>query len=98
MVHEDTAHHLRRHREEVRAVLPVGLSLADKSNVRLVYEGGRLQDVPWSLLAKPGRRPAAKLLMDHLNKLITRDDVAATPGAEQSRHVVTCRVQLFLPI
>jgi hypothetical protein len=97
MVHEDTTHHFRRHREEVRSVLPVGQSLADKSKVRLVHEGGRLQDVPWSLLAKTGRRPAAKLLMDHLNKLITRNDVAATPGAKQSRHVA-CIVQLFLPI
>ena len=47
-----------------------------------MYEGGRLQDVAGSLAAKSSRRPAAKLLMDHLNESVTRGEVAATPGAE----------------
>ena len=97
MVYEDATHHLRRNGEEVRSILPVGLSLADKSKVRLVHQGGRLQDVAWPLVAKSRRRPAAKLLVDHLNESVTRGDVAAAPGAEQSRYVVACIVQLLLP-
>ena len=97
MVYQDAAHHLGRHGEEVASTPPVGLSLVDESHVRLVHEGGRLQDVAWPLAAKSSRGPSAKLLIDHLDESVTRGDVAATPGAEQSRHVVTCIVQLFLP-
>jgi len=50
-------------------------------------QSGRLQDVAGPLATKPGRRPAAKLLMHHVDELITRVGVSATPGAEQTGHV-----------
>jgi hypothetical protein len=50
VVDEDAPHHLGRHSEEVRAILPIGVSLIDESEVRLVDQGRRLQDVPGALV------------------------------------------------
>jgi hypothetical protein len=78
------------------AILPIDVSLADESKVRLVYQGGRLQDVPLPLAPKSGRRPAAKLLLHHRNELVARGQIASAPRVEQSRHVAIGIVQMVL--
>lgn len=80
----------------MRAILPIGVSLADESKVRLVYQGGRLQDVPLPLAPKSGRRPAAKLPLHHDNELVPRGEIASAPRVEQSRHVVIGTSQMVL--
>ena len=93
VVYQNPAHHLRGHREEVRSILPVRMA-ANKSKVRLVYEGGRLQDVPWPFMSQSGGRPAAKLLMDDRDELVARSEIAATPCTEQISNIVIRTVQL----
>ena len=50
VVDEDAAHQRRRDREEMRAVLPVDVALAEQFEVGLADEGGRLQraDAPFA--------------------------------------------------
>lgn len=95
VVHEDAPHHLGGDGEKMRPTLPIAVSFADQSKVHLVHEGGRLQDVPRPLAAKSGRRPAAKLPMDHRNELIPRGEIAFAPRVEQSGDVVIRVVQIF---
>ena len=96
MVHQDPAHHFGRQREEVRSILPIGVSLVDESKVGLVDESGRLQDVPRPLAPKSGRRPAAQFLMDDRYELVPRGEIASAPRVEQSRHVAIGTVQIAL--
>jgi hypothetical protein len=98
MVHQDSAHHLGRQGEEVRSILPIGVTLVDESEVRLVDQGGRLQNVPGPFVSKSGRRPAAQLLVDDGDELVPRGEIASCPRMEQSRHVVIGTVQMVLRI
>ena len=96
MVHQDPAHHLGRHREEVRSILPIRASLVDESKIGLVDQGGRLQNVsPW-LAPKPGRRPASQFLVDDHHELIPRGEIASAPCVQKSRHVVVGTAQVVL--
>ena len=60
VVHEDAPHHLGRHGEELRAILPVGVSLVDQAEVRLVDQGGRLQEVSRAARAAAAPRPGGE--------------------------------------
>jgi hypothetical protein len=43
VIDQDPSHHLRRHAEEMRAILPPHALLPYKAKVRLVHERGRLE-------------------------------------------------------
>jgi len=88
VVDEDSSHHLRRDAKEVRAILPIDVPLIDEPNEHLVYKGGRLQRVVGTLVPKLAQGDAAELLIDDWQQLVERSSVAATPIAEQCRHVV----------
>ena len=45
VINEDAAHHLRRHGEEVPAVVPLGVALVDQPKVGLMDKGGWLEDM-----------------------------------------------------
>ena len=53
-VHQDAPHQLRRHREKVRAIVPVGRGAARHPEIRLVYERGRVERMIRPLGAQPG--------------------------------------------
>ncbi len=57
-VDQDAAHDLRRHAEEMCAVLPLHILPVDQPHVGLVDERGRLQDVPGTLARHLAARPA----------------------------------------
>ena len=61
VIDQDAPHHLRRHAEEVRAILPVDAILAGESDVRLVDQGGGLQRVVWPFAAQIGSRRAVAI-------------------------------------
>ena len=88
MVDQDATHHFRRQREEVRAILPIGVTLVDESQVRFVDQSRRLQEVPRPLPPKAGRRPTAEFLMNHTNQFVPRSEIAPTPRVEESCQVV----------
>jgi CBS domain-containing protein len=80
------------------AILPIVVSLADESKVRLVYEGGRLQNMPVPLAPQSRRRPAAKLLLHHHEEFVPRCEIASAPGVEQARYVAIGTSQMVLRI
>ena len=98
MIHQDAAHHLGRQREEVRSILPIGVSLADESKIRLVDQASGLKDVPGPFVPKSGRRPAAQLLVDDRDEFVPSGEIASAPRVEQSRHVVIGTIQTALTI
>jgi hypothetical protein len=56
VVHENSPHHPRRQREEMRAALLVHFPLVHQSQIRFVHERGRLEGVSPAITAKiPGR-------------------------------------------
>ena len=82
-VDENPAHHLRRHTEELRAILPGGPVLIDQPQVRLVDERGRLQRMPRALAAELGRGAPPELLVHEGNQTIARACVPGAPRVEQ---------------
>jgi hypothetical protein len=52
VIHQDTAHHLRRQAEEVSAVLPRHGILTNQPQIRFVHEGRRLQRMVPTLLSQ----------------------------------------------
>jgi hypothetical protein len=72
------------------------MSLVDQSEVRLVDQRCRLQDVPVRLTTEPGRRATSKLVMDDRDEFVPRGQVAATPGVEQARYVARRARQIVL--
>ena len=64
VIHQDVPHQLRRHRQELRPVLPVHLGLVDQLQISLVHQRRGLQgmSLPLKLHVVPGG--AAKLLIE----------------------------------
>jgi len=63
-VHQDAAHRARRHREEVRPVLPVDLADVDHPQVRLVDERRRLEGRAGPFAGHVVAREAVQLAVD----------------------------------
>jgi hypothetical protein len=87
VVHEDAPHHLRRDAEELSTVLPHHRPLIDKTKIRLVDEGGRLQRVVRPFLAKVSRSAAAKLLINDRHQSVARVAIAGAPPPQQCRDI-----------
>jgi hypothetical protein len=96
VVDQDTTHHFRRQREEVRAILPIGVTLVDESQVRFMDQSRRLQEVSRPLPTKAHRRPTAEFLMNHTNQFIARSQIASTPRVKEARQVVLGSGQVVL--
>ena len=95
MIDQDPAHHLRRDTEEMCSILPVTFPLIGKPHVRLVNQGGWLQGVVGPLVAKLSRRNASELGIDKRQQLVERAPIAATPIAEQRRHIARREHEVF---
>ena len=85
VIDQDAAHHLRRHAEEVRAVLPDDALLADEPQVGLVNERRRLQRVLDPFAAEVGRGPPPELVVDHLHQVVARFQVTSDPRPAADR-------------
>ena len=83
VIDEDPAHDLRRDTEEMRAILPIDLTLVDEPDVHLMDESRGLQGVIGPFVPELAHRHAAELRIDERQQLIERSPVAATPIAEQ---------------
>ena len=84
-VDENPPHQSRRHREEVRAVLPMHLLHFDEPEVRLVDERRRLQRVAGSLTAHVVAGDAPQFLIDERQQRVERVGIPLVPGQEQRR-------------
>ena len=88
MVHQDAAHGLGGHPEELGPVLPARLALVDQPQVGLVDEGGGLQGVAGVLAPEVALGLAVQLVVDDGHELVQGGGVTTAPGLEQTRHVV----------
>src|SRR6478736_9672328 len=86
-VHEDATHDLRRDTKKMGPVLPVRMPLVNQPDEHLVDKGCRLQGMVRPLVPKPTRSNAVELRIDERQQLVKRGPAAATPVAEQCRHI-----------
>jgi hypothetical protein len=86
MIHQDSAHHLRRDRKEVQAVPPIH-PLADQPQIGLVNQRRRLKGMAGALATQIRRRLPPEFLIHQRQKIVLRARVAVRPGMEQRRHL-----------
>jgi hypothetical protein len=79
VVHQDPAHHPRRHGQEVRAVVPLDGGPVDQANERLVDERGRLEAMPHALSGHAAVRDSMEFVMDERNQSLKSALVALAP-------------------
>ena len=87
-IDEDAPHHLRRDRQELGAVLPRRATLIDETQIRLVYERGRLKGVALSFLTQVRGRAVPQLLVDECHNALARGQISVPPRLEEFRDVV----------
>jgi hypothetical protein len=74
MVHQDSAHYLRRDPKEVSAILPLYLPLIDELDVRLMYERCRLKRMIASLATEiAAGKPSKFVIYERVDPI---DDLA----------------------
>src|SRR5262245_57753438 len=90
-VDEDPPHQLRRHREEMRTILPVHTLVIDKAQICLVDELGGLQAVAAALPAHVASREPMQLVIDNGRQSIQGFVIATAPGLQQRADVLASR-------
>jgi len=92
VIDENPSHHLRRHSQELCAVLPDDLMLACQSKVRLVDECSRLQSVAWPLATEIARRAAVQIVIHHSEELFSGFRATLAPRPKQVGHAIRGRL------
>jgi hypothetical protein len=82
-VDEDAPHDLRRHPEEMRAVLPGHTALSDQPEIRLIHQRRWLQRVVRPLVTQVGRRTPPQLLIYQRQQVVACLEVAVPPRTKQ---------------
>ena len=90
-IDEDASHQASRHRQKVRAVLPVHALGLDQPQVGFVDERGRLERMVAFLSGHAAARNPVELVVDDRNESRQRRFVAVAPGDEQCRDVMRRR-------
>ena len=85
MVDKDVTHHLRGHRKEVRAILPLGLLLSGKTKVRLIYQCRRLERITVALAPHIAMRDASQFVINQRRESVERGSVSLLPVIQQFR-------------
>ena len=84
VIDEDAAHHLRRHREEVRAILPGDAVLPHEPHERLVNQRRGLQRVVGPFAAQIRAGPSLQFAVDDRHQVVARLQIAAAPCSSAS--------------
>jgi len=87
-IDEDAPHQPRRHREEVRAVLPAHVLDVEQTDGGLVDERRGLQTVADPFAGHTAARTPMQFRVNDGNQTVQRLIVAVAPGFEQLRDVV----------
>ena len=87
-IDEDAPHQPRRHREEVRAVLPAYVLDVQQPDVGLVHERCGLQTVAHPFAGHTAARNPMQLRVDDGDQTLQRLVVPVAPRFEQPRDVV----------
>jgi hypothetical protein len=83
VIHQDAAHHARRHRQKMGAVIPSDRLSADQPEIGFVDEGRRLQAVPHAFARQTAPRDAVEFVVDERDQLLEGAVVALTPVVQQ---------------
>jgi len=83
VVHEDPAHELRGHAEEMGAVAPLHTALVDEAEVRLADERRRLERVVGCLASHGTRGLLVQLGVYRGHQAFTGGAITVTPVVEQ---------------
>ena len=84
MIDQDAPHDARRHREEVRAILPRDVLHVDQPQVRLVDQRRRLEAVARTLAGHAAAGDPVQLAVDERNQPLEGVLVALSPFQQQS--------------
>ena len=88
VIDQDVAHHLRRHREKVRPILPINILRARQPNIRFVDQRRRLQRVTVTLALHVAMRDAPNFVVDERRQPVERGFVTLRPFDQQSGQVI----------
>ena len=91
VLHQDAPHQLRRHREEMRAILPLHPLIAYEAHVRLIHQRRRLQAMARPLAPHVAARQTVELVIHDRRQSFERARVSVAPRAEQLAHLVLGR-------
>jgi hypothetical protein len=83
VIYQDAPDHLRRHAEEVRAVLPPDMLLVNETQVRFVYQGGTLQGVVRPFAPQIPRGQPAQFSVNERCQPVERLLIAIAPADQQ---------------
>jgi hypothetical protein len=81
-VDQNLPHDARRHRHEMRAVLPADVTPAHQTRERLVHQSGRLQQMSRALATQVLVREPAQLRFHERDELLERRGIAFSPRDE----------------
>jgi len=84
VIDKDSAHHLRRHREEVRAILPGDAVLPHEPHERLMHQRGGLQRVVGPFAAQIRAGPPLQLAVDDPRQIVAGLQIATAPCFQQA--------------
>ena len=87
MIDEYASHQLRGDAEEVRAILPLHVSLVHQPNVSLVNQRRRLQRVTRLFASQVARSLSTEFVVDDRHQLVERLFVAALVADKQLRDI-----------
>ena len=94
-IDQNPAHHGRRERQEVVAILVAHPVVADEPEIGFMYQSGRLQCEMALLAAQPLTRHDAQLAVERFDQALARSGVATAPGAQPAgdvgRQACACR-------
>jgi hypothetical protein len=87
-IHQNAAHHPRRHRDEMHAILPLDLGDLNQPEIRLVDQGGCLQRMVATFVTHVPARDAVQLLVDERQQAVECVLFTSTPRQQQGRRFV----------
>jgi hypothetical protein len=82
-IDQDAPHQLRRHREEMRAILPPHLARINQPQIGLVDQRRGLQRVARLLAVHVVSGQSAQLFINQRHELLQRQLIASAPGQQQ---------------
>jgi hypothetical protein len=83
MVDQNMPHELRREAEELSAVLPLRLTLANETKVGFINQGGALKCVVGAFAPKMTPRQAAQFVVNQRNQSLSRALISLAPIQEK---------------
>ena len=86
VIHQNQPHQLRRHCEEMRAILPAHRALPDQAQINLVDQRAGLQRVSGALPPQVAVRQAMQFLVNQRHQPVERRAIPAAPGGKQLRN------------